>query len=285
MRRAVRDRRARRRSRPRAPTGRTRVDETPAESANTARRRAQLWDRVVAAQAALLPATAPEWLWKAEHNAARQTALEGLLPDPHERARTCLRVLGAAHPEWYVGLPLDRLVEPYLHERFPGELVAAAIDAVIGEPLGLAGAARWLVHAGGAAHVPPRDAARQLAIVARWSLEHSIPRNRTETLELLARVKSPFVVPMLHAVLAGAFTPRPPEDDVRELLYLFGDPETFFVDEPLVRGTSDRAYAALLLARRGERGIRPRVREMMDEAGTADFHALALALEALEESE
>ena len=98
----------------------------------------------------------------------------------------------------------------------------------------------------------------------------------------LARVQSPFVVPMLHAVLAGAFEPREAEPDVRELFHLFGDAETFFVDDALVRGTSDRAYAALLLARRGERGIRPRVREMMDTANVADFHALALAMEALE---
>ncbi len=260
------------------------MNDTPSadHSDDTARRRARLWDRVVGAQAALLPGSAPDWLWEAEHHAARQTALEGLVPEPLARARMCLRVLGAAHPEWHVGLPLDRLVEPYLHEGFPAELVSEAIDGVLGEPLGLAGAARWLVHAGGAARVPPRDAARQLPVVARWSLEHCVARNRTETLELLARVNSPFVVPMLHAVLAGAFSPREPEDDVRELLHLFGDAETFFVDEPLLRGTGDRAYAALLLARRGERGIRPRVREMMDEAGTADFHALALALEALE---
>jgi hypothetical protein len=248
-----------------------------------ARRRERLWDRVVQAQAALLPEGAPDWLWKAEHGAARQTALEGLLPDPRERAATCVRLLGAAHPEWYVGLPLDRLVEPYLHDGFPGAFVAETIDQVIGEPLGLSGAARWLVHARGVEHVPPRDAARLLPIVARWALEHPIPRNRTETLELLAQVRSPFVVPMLHEVLAGGFTPREAPADVRELFHLFGDPETFFVeDRHLLRGTGDRAYAALLLARRGERGIRPRVREMMDEAGQADFHALALALEALE---
>jgi hypothetical protein len=131
--------------------------------------------------------------------------------------------------------------------------------------------------------VPPLHAARQLPIAARWSLAHPVPRNRTETLELLSRIRSPFVLPMLHEVLAGGFAPRPAEPEVRELFHLFGDPETFFVDEDtLVRGTGDRAYAALLLARRGERGIRPRVREMMEDAGTADFHALALALEALE---
>jgi hypothetical protein len=248
-----------------------------------ARRRALLWDRVVSAQARQLPAGAPEWLWKAEHNAARQTALEGLLPEPLERVRVCLRVLGAAHMEWYVGLPLDRLIEPYLHTGFPGPIVSEAIDGVLEEPLGLAGSARWLIHAGGAAFVPPHDAARLLPVVARWSLEHPVPRNRTETLELLARVTSPFVVPLLHEVLAGGFTPREADPEVRELFHLFGDPETFFVDEEdLVRGTGDRAYAALLLARRGERGIRPRVREMMDDANTADFHALALALETLE---
>jgi hypothetical protein len=255
----------------------------PVEDSERARRRAVLWDRVVAAQAALLPAGAPQWLWKAEHGAARQTALEGLLPEPMERARTCLRVLGAAHPEWYVGLPLDRLIEPYLHTGFPGVLVSDAIGEVLAEPLGLAGAARWLIHAGGAAFVPPHAAARQLPVVARWSLEHPVPRNRTETLELLARVTSPFVVPLLHEVLAGGFTPRAADPDAAELFHLFGDPETFFADEDrLVRGTGDRAYAALLLARRGERGIRPRVREMMDEANTPDFHALALALETLE---
>jgi hypothetical protein len=248
-----------------------------------ARRRERLWDRVVAQQAAVLPHGAPEWLWDPEHGAARQTALEGLLADPLERAAACLRVLGAAHPEWYVGLPLDRLVEPYLHQCFPGALVAAAIDRVLDEPLGIAGAARWLVHARGAEHVPPLDAVRQLPLVARWALEHPVPRNRTETLELLAQVRSPFVVPLLHEVLAGGFTPREAPPEVRELFHLFGDPETFYVEDAnLVRGTSDRAYAALLLARRGERGIRPRVREMMEVAGTADFHALALALEALE---
>jgi hypothetical protein len=249
-------------------------------------RRDRLWDRVIAAQAGVLPPGAPAWLWEAAFGAARQTALEGLVPHPLERAMTCLRVLGAAHPEWYVGLPLDRLVEPYLHSAFPGDLVAAAIDRVLPDPLGLAGAARWLVHAGGAERVPPLDAARLLPVVARWSLGHYVPRNRTETLELLARIRSPFVLPMLHEVLAGGFEPREADPEVRELLYLFGEPETFFVDEDaLLRGTGDRAYAALLLARRGERGIRPRVREMMDEAGTADFHALALALEALEAHE
>lgn len=246
-------------------------------------RRDRLWDRVVAAQAAVLPATAPSWLWDPEYGAARQTALEGLVPNLLERAMVCLRILGAAHPEWYVGLPLDRLVEPYLHNAFARPLLAVAIDRALGEPLGLAGAARWLIHAGGAERVPPLDAARQLPIVARWALEHPVARNRTETLELLARIRSPFVVPLLHEVLAGGLTAREAGPEVREVLHLFGDADTFFLDDDqLVRGTSDRAYAALLLARRGERGIRPRVREMMDDAGTADFHALALALEALE---
>jgi hypothetical protein len=256
--------------------------EDPAQSEETARRRARLWDRVVAAQAAVLPAGAPAWLWKPEHGAARQTALEMLVREPLERATTCLRVLGAAHPEWYVGLPLDRMVEPYLHDSFPGELVAEAVGRALEEPLGLAGAARWLIHARGVEHLPPREAARHLPVAARWALEHPVPRNRTETLELLAEVRSPFVVPLLHEVLAGGFTPREAEPEERELYHLFGDPETFFVEEDLVRGTSDRAFSALLLARRGERGIRPRVRVLMETAGTADFHALALALEALD---
>ena len=115
------------------------------------------------------------------------------------------------------------------------------------------------------------------------ALGSPIARNRTETLEVLADINSSFVVPLLHEVLAIGIPQRPLEPEWNELVSLFGPAETFFAfDTHLLRGTSDRAYAALLLARRGEAGIRPRVREMMDAAGPADFHALALALEALE---
>jgi hypothetical protein len=154
---------------------------------------------------------------------------------------------------------------------------------VLGEPLGRAGAARWLLHARGAAHVPSDDAVRLVPEVARWALGHPVPRNRTETLEVLADIQSGFVVPLLHEVLAAGIETRPLDPEWRDLVGLFGEAETFFAfDTHLLRGTGDRAYAALLLARRGEAGIRPRVREMMETAATADFHALALALEALE---
>lgn len=253
------------------------------EDAGLARRRERLWDAVVGGQRALLPAAAPEFLWEPGRDAERLAELERLLPGALERVSTGLRLLGAAAPEWHVNLPLDRLVEPWLHEAYSGELVAAAIDRVVAEPLGLAGAARWLLHARGAAHVPSHDALRLVPVVARWSLADPVPRNRTETLEVLADVRSGFVVPLLHEVLAAGFGPRPLEPRWHGLVALFGTAETFFAfDTHLLRGTSDRAYAALLLARRGEAGIRPRVRELMDSAGAADFHALALALEALE---
>lgn len=254
-----------------------------AARAEHSRRRGLLWDRVVAAQAAQLPAGAPEWLWEAGRNEERVEVLESLLPGPLERTCACLRVLGAAAPEWHVGMPLDRLVEPYLHDRIGGELVGAAVERVLEEPAGMAGSARWLLHAGGAAHLVSHDAARFVAETAKWALEHPVPRNRTETLEVLARIHSPFVVPLLHAVLAGFFTPRTAAPGEAELCDLFGEPGTFFVDDDhLLRGTSDRAYSALLLARRGERGIRPRILDLMDSAGREDFHALALAMEALE---
>lgn len=255
-----------------------------ASERDLAGRRERLWDAVVGGQRAALPAGAPDFLWEPGRDAERIAALEALVPATLERISTCLRVLGAASPEWHVNLPLDRLVEPWLHEAYSGEVVAAAVDRVIGEPAGLAGAARWLLHARGAAHVPSHDAVRLVPVVARWSLAHPVARNRTETLEVLGDIQSAFVLPLLHEVLASGFQPRPLEPRWEGLVALFGAAETFFAfDTHLLRGTSDRAYAALLLARRGETGIRPRVREMMEDAGPADFHALALALEALEE--
>lgn len=248
-----------------------------------ARRRERLWDTVVGGQRAVLPGEAPESLWETGHDEERLAAFERLVPGALERATTVLRVLGAAAPEWHVNLPLDRLLEPWLLEAFSGELVAAALDRVLAEPGGMEGAARWLVHARGAGHVPSHDALRLVPEVARWALFHPVARNRTETLEVLADVRSGFVVPLLHELLAVGFEPRPLEPKWHGLVALFGTPETFFAfDTNLQRGTSDRAYAALLLARRGESGIRPRVRELMDTAGPADFHAFALALETLD---
>lgn len=261
-----------------------RMESSGAGDGDLARRRERLWDTIVGGQKALLPPGAPDFLWEPERDAERLAELERLVPASLGRISTCLRMLGAASPEWHVNLPLDRLLEPWLHEAYSGELVAAAVDHVIDDPLGLAGSARWLLHARGAAHVPSHDAVRLVPVVARWALAHPVPRNRTETLEVLADIRSAFVLPLLHEVLAVGVEPRPLEPRWRDLVALFGTDETFFAfDTHLLRGTSDRAYAALLLARRGETGIRPRVREMMDTAGPADFHALALALEALED--
>jgi hypothetical protein len=260
-----------------------RMASSGAGDGDLARRRERLWDTIVGGQKALLPPEAPEFLWEPERDAERLAEIERLVPATLERISTCLRLLGAASPEWHVNLPLDRLLEPWLHGAYSGEVVAAAVDRVIDEPLGLAGSARWLLHARGAAHVPSHDAVRLVPVVARWALAHPVPRNRTETLEVLADIRSAFVLPLLHEVLAVGVEPRPLEPRWRDLVALFGTAETFFAfDTNLLRGTSDRAYAALLLARRGETGIRPRVREMMDTAGPADFHALALALEALQ---
>ncbi len=253
------------------------------DDATRAGARARLWDQVVAGQRAVLPPGAPDFLWEPGRDEERIAALVDLVPGTLERISTCLRVLGAAAPEWHVNLPLDRLLEPWLQDAYSGEVVAAALDRVMAEPGGLAGAARWLLHARGAAHVPQHDAVRLVPVVARWGLSHPVPRNRTETLEVLADVQSAFVLPLLHEVLAGVVEPRPLEPPWQGLVALFGTGQMFFAyDTNLLRGTSDRAYAALLLARRGETGIRPRVRDLMEDANPADFHAFALALEALD---
>ena len=229
-----------------------------------------------------MPAGAPDLLWEPGHEAERRAALVELLPEPELRAAACFRVLGASHPEWFVGLPLDRLLEPWLHDAFSVETVADAIHRVWLDPYGLEGAVRWLVHAGGAEALPSGVSQRLLPGVLRYALEHPVARNRTEALELLDRTSADFVLPLLHEVFADTFTPRALRTEYEGLLDVFSDPGTFYLDDAVLRGTSDRAYAALLLGRRGEASIRERVRALMDEANEADFHALALALEALD---
>ena len=255
----------------------------PQEELWHVRKRERLWDTVVTRQAAQLPDGAPESLWEPGNDAERQAALVTLVPDPELRASVCLKVLGASHVEWFVGLPLDRLIESYLHDGFSADTIAAALHRVWLDPVGLAGAVRWLVHAGGAEHLPPLEGARIMPGALRYALMHPVPRNRTEALEMLDRITAGFVTPLLQEVFEGRIEvdTLPAADE--ELLHVFSDPGTFYVDDTVVRDTSDQAYAALLLARRGETGIRERVRQLMDTANEADFHALALAMEALDE--
>ncbi len=257
----------------------------PLEGLSNVRRRERLWDTVVTRQSAQLPEGAPESLWEPGHEAERQAALVALLPDPELRASACFKVLGASHPEWFVGLPLDRFIESCLHDGFSADVIAAALHRVWLDPVGLAGAVRWLVHSGGAEHLPPFEGARIMPAALRVALMDPVPRNRTEALEMLDRITAAFVTPLLHDVFEDRIEVGTLPPDVADLLNVFSDPGTFYLDDRVVRDTSDRAYAALLLGRRGESRIRDRVRELMDTANEADFHALALALEALDELE
>lgn len=254
----------------------------PGEALLRMRRRERLWDTVVQAQAALLPPDASWILWEPGREEERIAELMRIAPGPLERASACFRVLGASHAEWFVTLPLERLVEPYLHDALNAEVVAAAMERVWNEPCGPPGVSRWLVHAGGAARVGVL-AEQLLPQALRWTLAHPVARNRTEAMEWLAASRAAFATQLLHEVFADAIEVRDLPEETRALLGEFSDPETFYLEDNLVRGTSDRAYAALLLARRGETTIRERVQILMDSANEADFHALALAMEALDE--
>jgi hypothetical protein len=159
----------------------------------------------------------------------------------------------------------------------------AALAAVATEPVGIAGAARWLVHARGAGSHDATAAARLLPPVLRWALTHPVARNRTETLEMLASASGTLVVPLLREVFECRLVPRPVPSADAPLLYVFSEPETFYLEAGIPRGASDAAYAALLLARQGERGHRDAIRARLDDAGPADFHVYVLALEAMDE--
>lgn len=252
----------------------------PREALLRMRRRERLWDNVVEAQAALLPSGASWILWEPGREDERIAELERIAPGPLERATVCFRVLGASHAEWFVTLPLERLVEPYLHDAINAEVVAAAMERVWKEAPGPAGVSRWLVHAGGAARMGVL-AEQLLPQALRWTLAHPVARNRTEAMEWLAGSSEPFATQLLHEVFEDAITLRELPEATRDLLNEFSDPETFYLDDHIVRGTSDRAYAALLLAARGEATIRERILTLMDTANEADFHALALAMETL----
>ncbi|MEO5988541.1 MAG: hypothetical protein ABIU54_11380 [Candidatus Eisenbacteria bacterium] len=253
----------------------------PREALLRMRRRERLWDSVVEAQAALLPPDASWILWEPGREEERVAELVRIAPGPLERASVCFRVLGASHPEWFVTLPLERLVEPYLHDSINAEVVAAAMERVWKEAPGPAGVSRWLVHAGGAARVGVL-AEQLLPEALRWTLGHPVARNRTEAMEWLAASRAPKSTQLLHEVFADMIGVRELSGETRDLLGEFSDPETFYLEDNIVRGTSDRAYAALLLARRGETVIRERVLTLMDTADEADFHALALTMETLD---
>jgi len=225
----------------------------------------------------LLPASFRERMTTVDSREAALAAFDETIPGDLERGTLALRIYGAGEGSW---------IRPFWLEFMARDALEALSSSALGQALAQAsidpgvadGAARWIFHAGKPEDLPIDARDGILRIAAERALAHPRAFNRRRTMEVLGGQPGETATGLLRRVLAASIPIRGlPSDLVEEPFQGFVPPETGDVWAAF----SDRAYAALLLARRDDRASLPAIMEFEGEASAEDREALRTARELL----
>ena len=248
------------------------------------------WEEGVAAEAAarrrlarvraLLPGKVRDALDSAGDPGGLAAAFKKGLPDPVERAAAAFRIYGCDWSSWNISQDFDGIVGELLEDLDPAILSQAARKAA-GDPMGLNGVARRLFSE--KEHWKEVDAGTGLDLLpaaAAHGLTHPRDINRRRTLNALAGIRAETSLRLLRDVLSGALRPRPlPAGEE-------GEPRGMASFSRIDWGEgSDRAHAAILLARRGDRESEAAIRDLAAKSADKDREVLERALSVLKNPE
>jgi len=207
-------------------------------------------------------------------------ALREILPDPVDRAVLALRLHGTGEGTWIKNFGLDyALEEKVFPDLGPGTL-REAVGAVPIDPALADGAARWVFEGELLKDLLPAMAARVLPVIGERALAHPRVYNRRQTLSVLGGYGSEEALVLLRRFFRGEIPHRALDPDLVEEYfdgYLPPQLGDIYMD------FSDRAYAALLLARLDDRECLEEIRSMRATAPPEDELALDEALDLLSE--
>jgi hypothetical protein len=222
---------------------------------------------------AILPEALREDLGKASSPDEAVKAFEQHVKSGADRAVLALKLLGCDNGSWDHSSGLEAFVNEQLLAKAKADDVVKALAAGSADPA-LTGAGRWLFGEGKWESLDEKSRDLLVPTIGRHALGHPRPTNRRRTLEALGKMKGEASLLLLRSVLAEDIKIRSiPEDEQTEP----GGMVTFRPgDSDLAKGT-DRAFAALLLARRGDRGSFPAIRELARKAKGDDEKVLQQA--------
>jgi hypothetical protein len=205
-------------------------------------------------------------------------AFEDGVPEA-DRLATALRLFGVDDFSWNLSTGLDEFAKGRLARASKAEIEAALVGAAKDAALAK-GLARWLLGERKHGSIDAGALAKGLPDLAKAGLTHPRLISRRRTLSALGAIEGDAATRVLRSALAGEFKARAlsKEDEVEPggmVSFTGGDREV--EDE-----VSDRAYAALLLAKRGDKESAAGIRRMLETASDHDKAVLQKALAQLE---
>jgi hypothetical protein len=201
-------------------------------------------------------------------------------PDPVARATLCFRVLGCrldASWQYWVGFEMSMRECLDSVDREP---LGKAARQVLGDVASKSGVARFIFGESKWESFDRVTLDDLLPTLSAWALSHPEKTNRWRTMGCLQDIGGPQAIAALRSVLDGKVKIRPANGDptgkAADVVSVSPNDPAPGVD------SSERARAALLLARLGVKDIRDTVRELQANAQGEDADTLAEALRLLE---
>ena len=201
------------------------------------------------------------------------------IPDESKRAELLLRLLGCDEDSWNRSGGVNVSVAYRLREKLSKNILCSAYIHSMNDPLITNGAARWLFGWEEYKEITGAELREILPTLARNALAHPRKVNRWITFWTLDKIGEKAVVGVLRDVLNGKIKARSlPEDEKVE-------PGGWAVLDGRMGGISedcsDEAYAALILARLGDRESLPQIEKLMEKSNGEDKKVFGEALKLL----
>ena len=233
----------------------------------------------------VLPTDMYRMLRDASSTDERVDIFEWSTMDPVKRAKLCLEVFGVEKCPWDWHFYLDWLVKNKLLPRIAQDDVAEAIRSSIEGNSSTKGAvvrgsARWFFAADKWRDFDKEDLEEFLPVVAEAGLSHPSSANRRMTLVALRIIGTTAARDSLRKCFRGKIV----VEKNNKYALIEPDPKEISSDsdDSLPSGASDRALAALQLARMNDQGIADEIREQLKGALAEDKEILKKALGLLE---
>ena len=188
--------------------------------------------------------------------------------EPIECAVVAFRLYGSHDADWDMQSGFDRLVAEKLLGVASPEVLVRAMKASIGNSQGVNGVARWLFGDFRIDVVAPEAVGELLPAIGPSALGHPSALNRRRTVSVLKAIGGPSAISLLRAKLAGVIEPRErnPEEDTTLGGWVIFRAEDIEVDDDC----SDRAFAALALARLRDKASIRAIKSLAIAASDAD---------------
>ncbi|MFZ2653561.1 MAG: hypothetical protein WAX69_01475 [Victivallales bacterium] len=205
-------------------------------------------------------------------------AFDKQFPDKTKKAITCLRIYGCHNGGWDSDSPLDGLARGELYDL--KDVLPGTFRKLDDDEWAIMGATRLIFDSNGWSDLDKETQALVLPKLAQAGLGHPRPLNRKRTMSALESIKGEQVIQILRDCLAGKIPQREfskgESDDLE-----YGLKCSKREDDEVGDNCSNNAYAALILARLGDKESLPAIKVLADKAKGEDKKVLDKAIQIL----